>query len=190
MRLAVCGGGRLFSRAGGGFSTTTWTVTSSGTSSGRRGGGAEGGGTPLACLPLPLVRVSTWCFGCRLRNSCWHSLLEGEEFLGMLLKTLLKPVEFHRCSSWTGSTRPSLCNGRPGWSRQLSLEVLQVQFLRLWVLLCSCSDKVESRAQWKCLRFIAPFEDFLVSPETVPHSSNCACMLLVRRDGGRSSSHR
>ena len=33
--------------------------------------------------------------------------------------------------------------------------------------LCSCSDKVESRAQWKCLRFFAPFEDFPVAPETV-----------------------
>ena len=29
---------------------------------------------PMACLPLPVVRVSTWCFGCRLRNSRWHRL--------------------------------------------------------------------------------------------------------------------
>ena len=49
--------------------------------------------TPMACLPLPVVRVSTWCFGCRLRNSRWHRLLEGEGFPGKLLKTLLKPVE-------------------------------------------------------------------------------------------------
>ena len=28
--------------------------------------------TPMACLPLHVVRVSTWCFGCRLRNSSWH----------------------------------------------------------------------------------------------------------------------
>ena len=33
-----------------------------------------------------------------------------------------------RCSSWIG-TRPSLCNDRAGWSRQVSLEVPQVQFL-------------------------------------------------------------
>ena len=24
--------------------------------------------TPMACLPLPAVRVSTWCFGCWLRT--------------------------------------------------------------------------------------------------------------------------
>ena len=93
MRLADCGGGRLFSREGGGYSTTTWTRTSTGTSSGRRGGRAGGGGTPLACLLLPVVRVLTWCSGCRLRNCRWHRLLKGEEFLGKLLKTLLKPGE-------------------------------------------------------------------------------------------------
>ena len=97
---------------------------------------------------------------------------------GKSLKTLLKPVEFHRCSSWAGFTRPSLCNDRPGWSRQFSLEVLQVQFLRLWALLCSCSDKVESRAQWKRLRFIAPFEDFPVAPETVSAQFKLCIFLL------------
>ena len=32
-------------------------------------------------------------------------------------------------------TRPSLCNDRPGWSRQFSLEVPQVQFPRFWTRL-------------------------------------------------------
>ena len=38
--------------------------------------------TPMACLPLPVVRVWTWCFGCRLRNSRWRILPQGEGFLG------------------------------------------------------------------------------------------------------------
>ena len=38
--------------------------------------------TPLACSLLPVVRVFTWCFRCRLRNCRWHRLPEGEEFLG------------------------------------------------------------------------------------------------------------
>ena len=56
---------------------------------------------------------------------------------------------------------------RPVLGQGACLEVPQVQYLRLWTSLCSCSDMVESRAQWKCLRFFAPFEDFPLAPEAV-----------------------
>ena len=61
---------------------------------------------------------------------------------------LCRRRRFARCSSWIG-TRPSLCNDRPRWSRQFSLEVPQVQFLPGCGKPGGASDSVH-RKSWVC----------------------------------------
>ena len=91
--------------------------------------------TPMACLPLPVVRVSTWCFGCWLRNSRWHRLLKVKDSWEVAQDTAeargdstgaVLGLVFHarRCST-TGPSGPDSSVWR----------CRQVQFLRLWTSL-------------------------------------------------------
>ena len=102
-------------------------------------------------------------------------------------------------------TRPSLCNDRPGWSRQFSLEVPQVQFLRFWARLVAVKGfwahfaplfallqvvpELSARCSWGALN------DFLVlrhrglgggadagSFSQVSGHQSCACQLIFQPD--------
>ena len=117
------------SQRGGGCSGGCWVRSIPLGSSLRDGPPAQGGLTMLgrieASAPLtdvPVIRPSSptewWIFWLRHRD---------RYTLQTVQKSVVIPqVQFLvRFVTW-----PSLCNDRPGWSRQLSLEVPQVQYLR------------------------------------------------------------
>ena len=91
------------------------------------------------------------------------------------------PWSFHRCSSCSGGDMPVVVRQGLGSRRAENCGSPQ-----LWMSLCSYSDMVGSRAQQKCLRFFAPFEDFPVALRLV-RTVYCAVFSWVRRDGGRGS---